>query len=141
MGLLGHFVMKQEIILSSSSMIRLMETLLALLPYMTWTTLIYSDKDVHVLKRLVVISCVLANQCIVTMWNFMLLFSRPSEPMVCPGVPSAKKPYAAQGFLDLRAQFGFGLATVSGPMLIIRRPYGALGGIILRCARLFWHNM
>ena len=93
-GLLGHFHMKQEIILSSSSMIRLMETLLALLPYMTWTTLIYSDKDVHVLKRLVVISCVFFNQCIVTMWSFMLLFSRPSEPMVCPGVPSAKKPYA-----------------------------------------------
>jgi hypothetical protein len=43
--------------------------------------------------------------------------------MVCPGVPSAKKPYAAQGFLDLRAQCG--LATVSGPMLIVGAVFGA----------------
>jgi hypothetical protein len=106
---------------------------------MTCTTLIYGDEAVHVLKRLLVISCVLFTQCIVKVLRFMLLFPRQSEPMVCPGVPSAMKPYAAQGFLDLRAQSG--LATVLGPMLIIRRPYGALGSIILSCKRLFWHHM
>jgi hypothetical protein len=61
---------------------------------MTCTTLIYGDEAVHVLRRLLVISCVLFIQCIVKVLRFKLPFPRQSEPMVCPGVPSARKPHA-----------------------------------------------